>query len=69
MPAIWILLLTAGLLAVDAILDFTGVLTNTFLTRSITGGMTGFVLPFYLIPGFLYFFIEISEYFNRKKIV
>ncbi|MCX6161614.1 MAG: DUF2085 domain-containing protein [Ignavibacteriae bacterium] len=68
-PALWILISAAGLLFADAILDYAGVFKNTFLTRSITGGITGFILPFYIIPGFVNLFSELSEYFNRKKIV
>ncbi len=69
MPALWILISAAGLLGADAILDYAGVYKNTFLTRSITGGITGFILPFYIIPGFINLFNELYEYFNRKKIV
>lgn len=66
LPSLWLLLVPGALLFLDAVLDFLGVFKNTFLTRSITGGIIGFVLPFYLIPGFYNFFNELFIYFKKN---
>ena len=58
MPAMWILLVSAGLVAVDAGLDTFNVVKNTFLTREITGGILGIVLAFFLVPGTIRIFDE-----------
>lgn len=64
LPSLFLLAGALILLGGDVLLDMTGVLSNTFITRSISGGIIGFVLPFYLIPGTINFFNEI---FVRKK--
>ncbi|MBM4158263.1 MAG: DUF2085 domain-containing protein [Ignavibacteria bacterium] len=66
-PSIWILLTAVLLLFTDAVLDISGILPNSFTTRAITGFLTGFVLTFYLIPGFTLFFTEIKSILKRKK--
>lgn len=67
MPPLIILLLAAGLLFADAVMDYFDILANSFLTRSITGLLAGLALPFYIIPGFVNFFEEMKEFYNRKK--
>jgi len=59
LPSVWILLLFALLLFLDAILDYLGILKNTFFSRSVTGSLIGILLPFYLIPGTVNFANEI----------
>ena len=51
LPSIWILLLFALLIFLDAVLDIFGILNNTFISRTISGSLIGWLLPFYLIPG------------------
>ncbi|MEO8663859.1 MAG: DUF2085 domain-containing protein [Ignavibacteria bacterium] len=53
-------------LFLDVILDSIGLLSNTFFTRSVTGFLIGFVLPFYLIPGFVKFFYEVNSFLRNK---
>lgn len=61
LPPLWILLLFSLFLFLDAVLDISGIFANTFLTRSISGGLLGFILPFFLIPGTLNFANEIRN--------
>lgn len=65
-PSVIYLFIAASLLFLDVILDWTGILKNTFLTRSVTGFITGFILPFFLIPGFIKFFSELNSYFKNS---
>ena len=51
LPALWILLAGTSLVLIDAGLDIFDVVSNTFMSREITGGILGLILPFYLIPG------------------
>jgi uncharacterized membrane protein len=66
-PSVWILGTAFLILMSDVIFDISGILNNTFLSRSLTGFVMGFVLPFYIIPGFVKFFYEVHS-FLRKKI-
>ena len=68
LPSVWFLLGAAALMFGDAMLDIFGILKNTHLTRSITGVVLGFVLVFYLVPGFINFIYEIFSFldFNVK---
>lgn len=66
LPSLWFLLVPGFLLFLDAVLDLFGIVNNTFLTRSITGALIGFILPFYLIPGFYNFFNELFIYFRKE---
>ncbi len=63
-PGIWVLLIPAVMVALDAILDFTGIFPNTFLSRAITGFLLGFVLPLFLIPGFINLFRGLFKIFD-----
>lgn len=65
LPSIWILLLFALLLFLDAVLDALGILKNTFISRAITGSLIGFLLPFYLIPGTVNFANEIYDKLSK----
>lgn len=67
MPPLWILLSTAGIMFIDAVSGIIGVYENTFLTRSLTGGLLGFVLPFYIIPGLINFTFEVKTFFKNEK--
>lgn len=49
----------------DAVLDMFGIFENTFITRSVSGVLIGYILPLYLIPGALNFANEIRlKYLN-----
>ncbi len=65
-PSLWILSAAAIILMIDVVLDSTGIWQNTFFSRSVTGFFIGFVLPFYVIPGFVKFFFEIHSFFKNK---
>jgi uncharacterized membrane protein len=65
-PSVWILILAVSLILIDVILDITGIFANTFYSRSVTGFITGFVLPLYLIPGFVKFFSEVYSFLRNK---
>ncbi|MFA5012788.1 MAG: DUF2085 domain-containing protein [Ignavibacteria bacterium] len=59
LPSIWILLIVSLFVFLDAILDISEIIKNTFISRSVTGALIGFLLPFYLIPGTINFANEI----------
>jgi uncharacterized membrane protein len=67
LPSLWFLMIPFALLMLDVGLDLLDILENTFISRSITGGLMGFVLPFYLIPGFVNFLSEVRDFFSQKK--
>jgi uncharacterized membrane protein len=67
LPSLWYLVFPLAILILDAGLDMLDIIKNTFLTRSITGALIGFVLPFFLIPGFVNFFSEIDSFVKDKK--
>lgn len=67
MPSLFLLFTALFLLAADVFLDISGIISNTFLSRMITGGFIGFVLPFYLIPGSVNFFGEIYVKIHEHK--
>jgi uncharacterized membrane protein len=64
LPSIWYLLIATGLLLADSSLEIFNFQDNTFLTRTVTGFILGFVLPFYLIPGFVNFVQEVVSFFK-----
>ena len=66
LPAIWYLLVAAFLLLIDSSLEIFHFQNNTFLSRSATGFILGFVLPFYLIPGFVNFGQEVVSFFKNN---
>jgi len=59
LPSIWILFMFSLFIFLDAFFDILGIVTNSFISRSVTGALIGFVLPFYLIPGTINFANEI----------
>lgn len=65
-PSLIFLVIALAFLLLDVILDSFGVLTNTFLTRSVTGFLIGAVLPLYIIPGFIKFFDEVNSFLRNK---
>ena len=66
LPSIWYLLIAAGLLLVDSSMEIFNFQDNSFLSRSVTGFILGFVLPFYLIPGFVNFVQEVVSFFKNS---
>lgn len=67
-PPLFMLFLFLLPLVSDVLLDMSGILPNTFITRSITGFIAGVVLPFYLIPGAVRFFSEVISYLRNRTI-
>ena len=65
-PPLWMLVIPAVLLVLDVVIDNAGIFRNSFLTRSVTGFAIGFALTFFLIPGFIRFFFELSTFFGSK---
>ncbi|MBK9331505.1 MAG: DUF2085 domain-containing protein [Ignavibacteria bacterium] len=65
-PSVIYLLIASLLLGVDVLLKWSNILQNSFITRSVTGFLIGFVLPYYLIPGFVRFFSEVNLFFKNK---
>jgi uncharacterized membrane protein len=67
LPSLWFLLVPGFFVFLDAILDLFNIVSNTFISRSVSGALIGFVLPFYLIPGFYNFFNELFIYFKDNN--
>lgn len=67
-PSLYILCLFLIPLVSDVMLERAGILANTFLTRSVTGFFAGFILPFYLIPGFIRFFNEVIIFLRNRTV-
>ncbi|MFZ1461597.1 MAG: hypothetical protein WAU38_12445, partial [Ignavibacteria bacterium] len=65
-PSVIYLFIPAILLFLDVLLDIAGVVKNSFFSRSATGLLTGFVLPFFIIPGFVKFFYEVNSFLRNK---
>lgn len=65
-PSVIFLLTASLLLGLDVLLKWSGIMQNSFVTRSVTGFLIGFVLPFYLIPGFVRFFSEVNLFLKNK---
>ena len=65
-PAVWILISAVIILSFDVVLDSAGISANTFYSRSLTGFIIGFVLPLYIIPGFVKFFSEVHAFLRNK---
>lgn len=65
-PSMWILISAVILMLIDVVLDLTGIMQNSFYSRSITGFLMGIVLPLYIIPGFVKFFNEVFSFLRNK---
>lgn len=58
LPSLFYLFIPVALMMLDVGLDLLDVQKNSFLTRDITGGIIGVVLPFFIIPGIIRVFYE-----------
>ncbi len=67
LPSIWFLVAACIVMVADVSLDLMDVLKNTYLTRSISGGVLGFVLAFYIIPGFINFTFEVASFLKNDS--
>lgn len=65
-PPLYLLAVPLALIISDAGLDKLGILKNTFVTRTITGFLSGFSLSFFVVPGFIRFFYEVTTFFGGK---
>ncbi|MCB0727981.1 MAG: DUF2085 domain-containing protein [Ignavibacteriae bacterium] len=65
-PSIWYLIIPVLILGADVLADVTGIFPNTFVSRSVTGFLIGFVLVYFLYPGFLKFFYEVNHFLKNK---
>lgn len=65
-PSLWYLIIPVAILGVDVLSDNLGIISNTFISRSVTGFLIGFVLVFFLLPGFLKFFYEVNLFLKNK---
>lgn len=58
LPSLFYLFIGVALMLLDVGLDLLDVQKNSFLTRDITGGIIGIILPFFIIPGVIRVFYE-----------
>jgi len=58
LPSLLYLFIGVALMVMDVGLDIADVLRNSFITREISGGVLGVILPFYIIPGIIRVFYE-----------
>lgn len=66
LPPMLYLFVASVILLLDVLFDMLGIFSNTFFSRSVTGFLIGFVLPFYLLPGFVKFFDEVHSFVRNK---
>lgn len=66
LPSLSYLFAASSILLLDVLFDTIGIFPNTFFSRSVTGFLLGFVLPFYIIPGFVKFFDEVHSFVRNK---
>jgi len=66
LPSLLYLFIAAIILLLDVMLDTIGIIPNTFFSRAVTGILMGFVLPFYILPGFVKFFDEVHSFVRNK---
>ncbi|CAN5402799.1 hypothetical protein BH10BAC5_BH10BAC5_07740 [soil metagenome] len=68
LPKVYPLIVAGAFVVADVFFDlFSGIYSNSFITRSVTGGMLGIVLPFYLIPGFVKITGDIEAALTKNK--
>jgi uncharacterized membrane protein len=67
MPPLWFLIAASVFMVLDVFLDIGGIFSNTFISRAITGGIIGFILPFYLIPRTMNFANEVFHKYTGYK--
>lgn len=68
MPGMTVFVIAVFILALDVALDYFNVLRNSFISRSVSGGLTGVISAFFIVPGLLIFVLEIYKYikdFNK----
>ncbi|MBZ0203963.1 MAG: DUF2085 domain-containing protein [Ignavibacteria bacterium] len=58
LPSLFYLFIPVALMLLDVALDLADVQKNSFITREITGGIIGVILPFFIIPGIIRVFYE-----------
>ena len=58
LPSLFYLFIGVALMLLDVALDLADVQKNSFITREITGGIIGVILPFFIIPGIIRVFYE-----------
>ena len=66
-PARWILIASAIPVAIDFAGGFSGIFTNTFLSRALTGMLFGAVAAFYILPGLISTFSDLRAGFASSK--
>lgn len=62
MPGMAVFVIAVSILALDVALDYFNVLRNSFISRSVSGGVTGVITAFFIVPGLLIFVLEIYKY-------
>lgn len=67
LPSIWFLISACIIMVLDVGMDLMDLYKNTYITRSITGAVLGFVLSFYLIPGFINFAYEVTSFLKNDS--
>jgi uncharacterized membrane protein len=58
LPSLFWLFVGVALMLLDVALDLLDIQKNSFVTREITGGIIGVILPFFIIPGIIRVFYE-----------
>lgn len=58
LPSLFWLFIGVVLMLLDVALDLLDIQKNSFVTREVTGGIIGVILPFFIIPGIIRVFYE-----------
>jgi len=67
MPGLIFFITAVVLLIADVLFDYLNYFPNTFLSRSISGGVVGLISAFYIVPGLMIFVLEMYYYIEDFK--
>ena len=62
MPGLHFLAAATVIIILDVLLDYSDILKNSFLSRSLSGGLAGLITAFFIVPGLMIFVLEIYKY-------
>jgi uncharacterized membrane protein len=61
----WILLAVVPM-GVDVALSFLGIHSSTFVTRAVSGGLFGFIMPWFVVPVFIEAVSQLRDQFSSR---
>jgi len=67
MPRLIYFAVSLVLLIADVLLEYFNLIPDNYYTRLITGGLTGIISAFFIVPGVIIFVLEIFKYIKEMK--